>query len=155
MGGVRREVQEERIQRAEELLVESMSASAVVAELCREFNIKDRAGWRYIAKARARWAEEAAELGPEAREEAREKMRRTLLYVKSRGFKSKELRIVLGATKQLRDLDGLDVPKELRFSGAIGMVDTGTLFAQRSTDDLISFLRTGRLPPEGEEIAEG
>ncbi len=155
MGGVRREIQEERIQRAEELLVEASSASAVVAELCQQFEIKDRAAWRYIAKARARWDAEAAELGLEGREAAREKMRRTLQYVKSRGFKTKELRIVLGATRQLRDLDGLDVPKELRLSGAFGVVDTASIFAHRSTDDLISFLRTGRLPPESEESADG
>lgn len=155
MGGVRREIQEQRIQRAEELLVEEMSASAVVTELCKEFGFLDRAGWRYLKKARARWAEEAAELGPEAREAAREKMRRTLQYVKSRGFKRNELRVVLGATRQLRDLDGLDVPKELRLSGAFGIVDTVSIFAHRSTDDLISFLRTGRLPPESEESADG
>lgn len=151
---VKREVQEQRTNRAEELLISEATSGACVSILKSEFGIADRAAWRYLAKVRKRWDREAAELGPEEREVAREGMRRTLLYVKSRGFKTNELRIVLGATKQLRDLDGLDVPKELRLSGAIGLVDTSLAFAQRSTEDLIAFLRTGRLPSEGAEKAD-
>lgn len=148
MAGVRREIKEQRTNRAEELLLEKPTASAAVVALCSEFGIQERAGWRYIARVRERWKKEAEALGPEEREAAREEMRRTLRYVRSRGFATADLRSVLGATKQLRDLDGLDVPKELRLSGAIGVVDTTSVFRERSTDDLIAFLRTGRLPPE-------
>lgn len=155
MPAVRREEQEVRIQRAEQLLISEMSASAVVSQLCEEFGIRDRAGWRYLSKVRKRWAEEAETQAPEVREEKREKMRRTLHYIKSRGFKENELRTVLGATRQLRELDGLDVPKELRLSGAIGFVDTSSVFAERRTEDLIAFLRTGRLPIEATDGDDG
>ncbi|HHH29069.1 MAG TPA: hypothetical protein ENK57_12095 [Polyangiaceae bacterium] len=130
-----------------------MSPAAVVAALCSEFGFKERAAWRYIAKARKRWEEEAERLGPEARETAREQMRRTLRYVKSRGFKSGDLPVVLKATKQLRDLDGLDVPKEFRLSGSVD--HTVNIFAGRTTEDLIAFLRTGRLPIEEAETDDG
>lgn len=151
---MKREEQERRTSRAEELLIEKPTASACISILMAEFGIRERAAWRYLAKARARWDREAKELGTEARMGAREEMRRTLQYIKSRGFLSGELRVVLGATKQLRDLDGLDVPKELRLSGAFGVIDASNIFAERTTEDLISFLRTARLPPESEETAE-
>jgi hypothetical protein len=149
VGGIKREVQETRTNRAEALLIELSSSVACVAALMDEFAISERAAWRDLARARERWKRESAELGPEEREGARERMRRTLRYVQTRGFAVGELRSVLGATKQLRDLDGLDVPKELRLSGALGFVDASNIFHGRSTDDLIAFLRTGRLPSEG------
>lgn len=112
-----------------------------------EIGISERAAWRYVKVARERWAQEAEELGAESRAVARERMRRTLRHVQGRGFKANDLRAVLGATKQIRALDGLDVPKELRLSGAVGVVDASS-FAERSTEDILAFIRTGRMPPE-------
>lgn len=147
-------MRERRTQRAEELLLEEGAAGRAVATLCEEFKISERSGWRYLKWARERWEREAAELGPEERETRRKKVRRTLEYVQGRGFKYGDMKAVLGATKQLRDLDGLDVPKELRLSGAIGVVDASSLFAERSTEDLIAFLRTGRLPAAADDADE-
>ena len=154
MPGIKRPERERRMNRAEELLITGMSSTQVAEQMKEEFGVKERAAWRYVSNVRKRWREEAEELGPEIREERREAMRRTLEYVKQRGFNGKDFGTVLKATKQLRALDGLDQPKELRLSGALGVVDTSRVFASRPTSDLIAFLRTGRLPPEGVESAE-
>jgi hypothetical protein len=151
---VKREEVEKRVARTEELLIEHVSSHRCVMALMREFRISERTAWRYAKKVRERWDEEAAELGPEERNAARERMRQTLRYVQGRGFTSGELRVVLGATTQLRALDGLDVPSEFRLSGAIGVVDTASVFRERSTEDLLAFLRTGRLPPEAIETGD-
>lgn len=154
MGRVKKEEAQRRINRAEELLIECPTASGAMKTIMEECGITERPAWSWLKKARERWADEALEMGTDERHGARERMRRTLRYVQGRGFRSGELRVVLGATRQLRDLDGLDVPKELRLSGAIGMVDTSTVFQERSTEDLILFLRTGRLPPEKAETVD-
>lgn len=154
MGLLKKEELLKRVNRAEELLIEHTVSGHITAALMADFGCSERSSWRYIEKARARWSEEAENLEPAERERAREKMRRTLNYVKSRGFKTNEFRIVLGATTQLRALDGLDMPKELRLTGAIGVVDTGMVFQERSTEDLLAFLRTGRLPPKAVDTAD-
>ena len=155
VAGLRREEIERRVNRAEELLIEETTSSGAARILMNEFGVKERAAWRYLERARARWAKEAAELGPVEREAEREQMRRTLRHVKSKSFQRGELRNVLGATKQLRELDGLDVPRELRITGAIGVADVTNEIENRSTSDLIAFLRTGRFPIESGENAEG
>lgn len=151
-GRVKREEYEARIDRAEELIVENTTGGAVVAIMRSEFGIQERAAWRYMAAARARWASESSDETAQ-REAKRSNMRRTLHHVKMRAFRSGEMRDVLGATKQLRNLDGLDVPRELRLSGIVGVADITSELASRSSEDLIAFLRTGRLP-SAEETTE-
>jgi hypothetical protein len=145
MGRLSKEQYEERIEAAEHYLIECSSSSIAVSRLVSAFKCAPRTASRWLQVVRQRWEIEGAEMNAELREAERTLMRRTLRHVLARGFEKNDLKAALGAAKQLRHLDGLDVPKELRLSGGVVVGQ----FEHRSDAALAAFLTTGRFPSEG------
>lgn len=167
---------ERRLEEVEELLVRRVRTPKVEAHCAKKYGVSTRMVRKYIRRVRDRWAEEAAALGPRAREERRAQMRATLETILSEALMrqvplkdavgtpminpatgkphmvaSPDHRSALHACRQLAHLDALEEPKvqHLHHSGIVGTHESEIT---KSPEEIRHFLRLGHWPSP-EELA--